>query len=76
MELIVFLIIAMVGILIYYLIDTIKSLTEEIREIKTKCVENGNTIKQEFVVNTNNPINEINDNIIDKIKYFKTLFDN
>lgn len=75
MELIVFIIIIAVIILIYYLIETIRSLTEEIKEIKSKCVENGNTQRRDFHVYTEDPLKSINMNMLEKLNYLKVFFD-
>lgn len=75
MELITFIIILLVIFLIYYMIETIRSLTKELKEIKTKCIENGTTSRQDFKINTEDPLKSMNDNLLEKIEYFKVFFD-
>jgi hypothetical protein len=73
MDLIVLIVIVLAGFLIKYLIDTISSLTNELKEMKSKCivVNSNDTLS----VNTNNPVETFNAELINNIKYFKDYFD-
>ncbi len=73
MDLIVLIVILLAGLLIKYLIDTISSLTNELKEMKSKCiaVASNDTLS----VNTNNPVETFNTELINNIKYFKNYFD-
>jgi predicted PurR-regulated permease PerM len=78
MDLFVLIIIIVFVFIIKYLIDTINSLNGEIKEIKDKCIgeskNTGNDIK--FTKNTQKPYDNINNDIVKNIMYFKDYFDN
>ena len=78
MDLFVLIIIIVFVFIIKYLIDTINSLNGEIREIKDKCIgdskNSGKGIK--FTKNTQKPYENINNDIVKNIMYFKDYFDN
>jgi FtsZ-binding cell division protein ZapB len=73
MDLIVLIVILLAGFLIKYLIDTISLLTNELKEMKSKCitVSSNDTLS----VNTKNPVETFNTELINNIKYFKDYFD-
>jgi hypothetical protein len=74
MDLIVLIVILLAGFLIKYLIDTINSLSNELKEIKNKCIAvNSN---DNLNLTTNNPVESFNTELINSIKYFKNYFDN
>jgi hypothetical protein len=74
MDLFVILLILLSGYIIKYLIDTINSLNNEIKEIKMKCISsaNGNV---KFETNVKNPSENMNESLIKNIVYFKNYFD-
>jgi predicted PurR-regulated permease PerM len=74
MDLIVLIVVLLAGFLIKYLIDTINSLSNELKEIKNKCIAvNSN---DNLNLTTNNPVESFNTELINSIKYFKNYFDN
>ena len=74
MDLFVIILILLSGYIIKYLIDTINSLNNEIKEIKMKCISSGKgDIK--FETNNKNPSENINNALIKNIVYFKNYFD-
>jgi predicted PurR-regulated permease PerM len=73
MDLTILIVILLAGILIKYLIDIIKSLNDEIKEIKQKCIENN---QANFQVNTKSPVEKFNSDLIKNIQYFRDYFDN
>lgn len=74
MDLIVLIVILLAGFLIKYLVDTIASLSNELKEIKSKCiaVKPSDTLS----ANTSNPVEKFNTELINNIKYFQNYFDN
>ena len=74
MDLLVLLLILLSGYIIKYLIDTINSLNNEIKEIKMKCISNNGDVKFE-IPSLKNPADNINDTLIKNIVYFKNFFD-
>jgi len=67
MDLLLLIVIVLAGFLIKYLIDTINSLSKELKEIKEKCISNkGET----FSINTKNPTESFNTDLIYKLKVF------
>lgn len=73
MDLVLLIVIVIAGLLIYALINTIRSLTQEIKEIKNKCViAKPNT---QFTVDTADPVETFNSQLLDNIKRFQTYFD-
>lgn len=80
MDLLVLILILLSGYIIKYLIDTINSLNNEIREIKMKCISNNTNANTEKAVkfdtpSVKNPTDNINDSLIKNIVYFKDYFD-
>jgi|688.fasta_scaffold142979_3 hypothetical protein len=74
MDLIVLIVILLAGFLIKYLIDTINSLSHELKEIKNKCIAvNPN---DNLNLTTNNPVESFNTDLVNNIKYFKNYFNN
>lgn len=74
MDLLVLILILLSGYIIKYLIDTINSLNNEIKEIKMKCISNKNDIKFDIPI-LKNPVDNINESLIKNIVYFKNYFD-
>ena len=74
MDLIVLILILLSGYIIKYLIDTINSLNNEIKEIKMKCISTKNDVTFE-TSSVKNPSQQINDALIKNIVYFKDYFD-
>lgn len=84
MDLLVLILILLSGYIIKYLIDTINSLNNEIREIKMKCISNNAnananaTTKKAVKFDTpsvKSPTDNINESLIKNIVYFKDYFD-
>jgi hypothetical protein len=74
MDLLVLILILLSGYIIKYLIDTINSLNNEIKEIKMKCISAKNDVKFE-TASIKNPTDNMNDALIKQISYFKNYFD-
>lgn len=88
MDLLVLILILLSGYIIKYLIDTINSLNNEIKEIKMKCISNNAdanakadanaTTKKAVKFDTpsvKSPTDNINESLIKNIVYFKDYFD-
>jgi hypothetical protein len=83
MDLLVLILILLSGYIIKYLIDTINSLNNEIREIKMKCISTQNNVMFDNNSNTSstdaaNAVKSANDakeTLIKNITYFKDYFD-
>ena len=73
MDLTLLIVVVIAGFLIFSLIGTVRSLTEEIKEIKNKCI--GENKGAKFTKTTQDPVESFNINLIDNIKYFQTFFD-
>jgi hypothetical protein len=78
MDLFVLIIIIVFVFIIKYLIDTINSLNGEIREIKEKCIigSGGGSSGITFTKNTEKPSDNVNNELIKTLVYFKDYFDN
>jgi hypothetical protein len=91
MDLFVLIIIIVFVFIIKYLIDTINSLNGEIREIKDKCIIGSKAVAAgaggkggtgagagaiTFTKNTEKPYDNVNNELIKTIVYFKDYFDN
>lgn len=74
MDLLVLILILLSGYIIKYLIDTINSLNNEIKEIKMKCISANNDVKFENT-SIKTPADNINAALINQISYFKNYFD-
>lgn len=67
--------------LLYYLIETIRSLHQEIKEIKTKCVNTTDSTDSKeptdikFKTSTEDPVVGINKTLINNMNYLKNYFD-
>ena len=74
MDLMILIVILLGAFLLYYLTETIRSLHQEIKEIKTKCINKSeDTI--EFKTSTTDPVIGINKTLINNINYLKNYFD-
>jgi len=73
MDLLLLIVILLAGLLIKYLIDTINSLNKELKEIKEKCISSNG---ESFSINTKNPTELFNANLIQNLKYFRDYFEN
>jgi len=71
MDLTLLVVLVLGSLFIWHLINTIRSLTEEIREMKKKCMSD-----KVFQKNTQDPVEKINGDLIKNIQYFKNIFDN
>jgi hypothetical protein len=82
MDLLVLILILLSGYIIKYLIDTINTLNNEIREIKMKCISAKSDVQFDtpptatMASNSKSPVtNAANDVLIKNITYFKDYFD-
>lgn len=90
MDLLVLILILLSGYIIKYLIDTINSLNNEIREIKMKCISNDSNANAKADANANSKVKKnvkfdtpsvknvtdnMNESLIKNIVYFKDYFD-
>lgn len=83
MDLLVLILILLSGYIIKYLIDTINTLNNEIREIKMKCISAKSDVQFDTPPTTTKPsatasspgANAANDVLIKNITYFKDYFD-
>jgi hypothetical protein len=81
MDLFVLILIIVFIFIIKYLIDTINSLNGEIREIKEKCIIGSKAVGTggtgvTFATNTEKPTDNVNNELIKTLVYFKDYFDN
>lgn len=84
MDLFVLILIIVFIFIIKYLIDTINSLNGEIREIKEKCIIGSKAVGTggtggtgvTFATNTEKPTDNVNNELIKTLVYFKNYFDN
>ena len=74
MDLMILIVIVMAGLLIYYLIDTIRSLQKELREIKDKCITTNNSKQNDFTINSVDPLINISDNTVKMLNNLKEMF--
>jgi predicted Holliday junction resolvase-like endonuclease len=74
MDLMVLIVIVIAALLVYYLIDTIRSLQKEISEIKDKCITTKNSTSSDFTVTTADPIENISENAINILKKMKDFY--
>jgi predicted Holliday junction resolvase-like endonuclease len=74
MDLMVLIVIVIAGLLVYYLIDTIKSLQKEISEIKDKCITTKNSTSSDFTVTTADPMENISENVINILNKMKDFY--
>jgi predicted Holliday junction resolvase-like endonuclease len=74
MDLMVLIVIVIAGLLVYYLIDTIRSLQKEISEIKDKCITTKNSTSSDFTVTTADPMVNISENTINILKKMKDFY--
>lgn len=83
MDLLVLILILLSGYIIKYLIDTINTLNNEIREIKMKCISAKSDVqfdtpvdkKTSPIANVMNDATAANAALIQNITYFKDYFD-
>jgi|UniRef100_A0A6C0LKC7 hypothetical protein len=83
MDLLVLILILLSGYIIKYLIDTINTLNNEIREIKMKCISAKSDVQFDTPPTATKPsasasspvANVANDVLIKNITYFKDYFD-
>lgn len=74
MDLMVLIVILIAALLVYYLIDTIRSLQKEISEIKDKCISTKNSSSSDFTVTTPDPMVTISENTINILKKMKDYY--
>ena len=74
MEILMFVLIMILIYLIYYLIYTIKSLNDELKEIKYKCISATKLSKEDFKIDTPDPVLKLSNNLKKNIEYIKNFF--
>ena len=74
MDLTLLIVLIIAAILIYYLIESIRSLQKEIREVKDKCISTKNTKSEEFTVNTSDPLLSIPNDTVKMLNNLKLMF--
>lgn len=67
MDLTLFIVIFIFILAIYYLVDSIKSLQLEIKEIKNKCINTNNAKKIDFKVDTPDPAISVGKKVIETL---------
>jgi predicted Holliday junction resolvase-like endonuclease len=70
MDLTLLIVLVFGALLIMHMINTIRSLTEEIKEMKHTCMND-----QKLEKTTRDPIEKFNTDLIANIKYFQDFFD-
>uniref|UniRef100_A0A6C0J034 Uncharacterized protein n=1 Tax=viral metagenome TaxID=1070528 RepID=A0A6C0J034_9ZZZZ len=77
MDLMILIVVLLGAFLLYYLIETIRSLHQEIKEIKTKCVNTDSKDNKdiEFKTSTVDPMVGMNKSLINNMNYLKNYFD-
>jgi len=70
MDLTLLIVLVLAGLLILYLINTVKNLIDEIREMKQSCLPNKN-----FTKNTKDTMNNIQTDVVSNLKYLQKYFD-
>lgn len=74
MDLTMFIIFVILCFMLYYLTTAIQSLIQEIKEIKTKCVNSNKARVEDFKVNTPDPAEEMTKKAIQTLVNLKGLF--
>lgn len=74
MDLTLFVVMIVISFILYYLTQSIQSLVNELKEVKTKCIKPGVSNKEEFYINTDNPSNLIMKNAGTVLNNFKSIF--
>jgi len=77
MDLMILIVVLLGAFLLYYLIETIRSLHQEIKEIKNKCVttNDGKNNDIKFETKTNDPVKGINNVLVNNLSNLKNYFD-
>jgi predicted PurR-regulated permease PerM len=55
MDLTLFIVLIVISFILYYLTQSIQSLINELKEVKTKCIKPSVNNKEDFYINTDNP---------------------
>jgi len=55
MDLTLFIILVIFSFIMYYLVNSIQSLVNELREVKNKCIVSNNAKKEDFTYSTEDP---------------------
>lgn len=74
MDLTLFIVMVIFTFMIYYLIMSIQSLLQEIKEVKTKCISTKNAKVEDFQVQTEDPADVIKRKAIGTLTTFKKMF--
>ena len=74
MDLTVLIVLLIGGLLLYYLMDIIRSLRNEIREMKIKCIKLNNDDASIYTENTIEPKIAITENMINFLNIAKNIF--
>lgn len=75
MDLVLLIVLIIAAIILFYLIETIRSLQREVREMKIKCINLKNNDAEYFTENTNDPVINISENMINLLNNAKNYFD-
>ncbi len=63
-----------VAFMMYYLTSAIQSLIQEVREVKNKCINTNNAIKNDFKIETPDPAEIMTKNVIQTFINLKDIF--
>ena len=74
MDLTLFIMMIIFSFMIYYLIGSVQSLLEEIREVKNKCIIANNAKVEDFKIDTPDPAENITKKAIQTFMTFKSIF--
>lgn len=74
MDLTLFIVMIIFSFMIYYLISSIQSLLQEVREVKNKCIKTNNSTASDFKVETPDPAQVITNKAIETFMNLKGLF--
>jgi hypothetical protein len=74
MDLTIFIMLIVVAFIMYYLMSSIQSLIQEVREVKNKCIITNNVNKSDFKIETPDPAEVMTKNVIQTFMNLKDIF--
>ena len=74
MDLTLFIVLIIFTFMIYYLIMSIQSLLQEIKEVKMKCIKTKNANVEDFIVETEDPAKVIKSKAIGTLTSLQKMF--
>ena len=74
MDLTLFIVLIIISFILYYLTQSIQSLINELKEVKTKCIKPGVNSKEDFYINTDNPSKIIMQKAGSYLSNFSSIF--